>query len=806
MAGVAFGDLADLPFARAAVTRLEALRLETFELHLEAELALGHHHRVVGEVEGLVERHPLRERSRGQLMLALHRCGRQADALAVYRAGRRLLVDELGLEPGRPLQELHQAVLRDDPGLLVEPVELRVRRHLPRPVTPLIGRRNEIDDVTAMLRGPAVRLVTATGPGGTGKTRLALQAAHELADVFADGVFFVGLAELRDPDLVASTVAGALGVEEVSDQPLLSTLQAHLRDRRLLLLLDNFEHVDEAAPLVGQLLSAAPGVKVLATSRSRLRIYGEHDYPVPQLALADEAVPLFGAQARAADPAFRLTERVVAAVGEVCERLDCLALAIELAAARVTEFTPEQMLSVLPRRLDLAMAGPRDLAVRQQALRAAIDWSYRLLGPAEQRIFVGLAVFAGGCTEQAAQAVCGATATELSSLAATSLVRRRPAEPDGSRFDMLETIREYGLECLEHGPAPGGDAVRGEHARYYLALAETAAEELRGPDQLQWIARLESERDNMRAALTYLLDQTPPSPASEQALRLAAALGTFWYKTGGAAEGSVWLERALAAAPGSPGVFRARALHRLGMLVAERGEAARALVHFEASGELFGQAGEPAWVARSLNSQGGIARDMGDSARAERLFTESADLRRRLGDDRTSLAIVLGNLAIVALDRHDLARARTIGEECLEMAEGSDQWVHAATLQMLADVAVEQGDASRASELLRRALPILRNLGAYRLVEYLDSCAGLACALGKADTAARLTGAADAALEEMGARMVPADVRMRERRLAAGRQALGGERFEVPRRAGRTLTLTEALDVAVDDVVQGPLG
>jgi len=798
--GDAFADLIDFDFARLEASRLEALKLDLLEERLEVELALGHHSQLVGEIEALVERHPLRERARGQLMLALHRCGRPADALATYRAGRRQLIDELGLEPGKELQDLHQAILRDDPDLLVEPVELRMRRHLPAPTTPLIGRRQEIDALTAMLRGPDVRLVTVAGPGGIGKTRLALQAAHELADAFSDGVFFVGLAELRDPDLVLPTLAATLGVEEVADQSLLATLQAALADRRLLLLLDNFEQVDEAAPAVGSLLSAVPGLKMLVTSRSPLRIYGEHEYRVPQLALHEEAVPLFAVRARAVDPSFRLTERVAEEVSGVCARLDCLALAIELAAARVTEFTPKQMLSELPRRLDLAASGPRDLAVRQQGLRAAIDWSFHLLPAEEQQVFTKLAVFVGGCTQEAAGAVCGGTTSQLSSLAAKSLVVRQRPEPDRTRFEMLETIREYGLECLDAGPALSRESVCEEHARYFLALAEAAADELRGPDRGHWIVRLTEERDNLRAALTHLLENpTGESDASGQpALRLAAALGFFWYKTGSPTEGSTWLERALEAAPDAPDVLRARALHSMGIMAAERGDDVHALAHCEESGELFRRAGELAWLARSLNSQGGIARDIGDLARAERDLSESADIRRTLGDDRASLAIVLGNLALVALDRHDVISARRIGEECLQMTEEPDQW---SPLQVLADVAVDEGDVPRASELLRRALPLLEQLGAFRLVEFMECCAGLATAMGKPETAARLTGAIDAALEELGATTVPADARMRERRLAPARESLGAESFDALQREGRALTLDEALD----EVLEGML-
>lgn len=807
--GPAFADVADLPSAQAEIARLETLRLEATEVRIDAALAVGRQHEVVAELASLVEAHPLRERLRAQYMLALYRCGRQAEALGVYRAGRRQLVDELGLDPGRELQQVHQAILRDDPSLSVEPAELRVRRHLPASMTPLIGRRADVDQVTGMLRG-GVRVVTITGPGGIGKTRLALQAAHELVDVFTDGVFFVGLAELRDPALFLPTVAAALDIDESADRSLLSAVQAHLSDRQLLLLLDNFEHVDEASVLVAELLSVAPGVCALVTSRSMLRIYGEHEHRLGGLALADEAVPLFTSRARAVDPDFAETPDVSAAVQQICRQLDCLPLAIELAAARTPELTPEEMLSVLPRRLDLAVSGPRDHPSRQQALRSTIDWSYRLLTADERQLFPRLAVFAGGWTVEAAREVCGGTDAELTSLAAKSLIVRRTGERGRRRYSMLETIREFALERgdakAQSSKAPDRQDVRDAHARYFLNLSERSIEELRGPDQLQWIARLDAERDNMRAALTHLLDgATHGRPESgELALRLAAALGFYWYKTGSVKEGSAWLERALAAAPDAPDLDRGRALHLLGVLIAEHGEPKRGLVHCEASCELFRSAGDLAWVARSLNSQGGISRDLCDFERAERMFEESAVLRRQLGDVGAALAVVLGNLAMVALDRRDLPRARRFGEESLELARNSDQWVYAATLQLLADVAVAERDIVRALDYLRQAVPALRSLGEYRLIECLDSFAGLAALLGNPGAAARLVGAAEAALEELGAQIVPADARLREWRIAGAREAMGAPGFEAARLEGRALRLEEALEFALNEVTPAP--
>ena len=447
-----------------------------------------------------------------------------------------------------------------------------------------------------------------------------MQVAHELADAFTDGVYFVGLAELRDPELVVSTIAGVLGVEEAVDEPLLGTVEQHLERRRLLLLLDNFEHVDEAAPVVSRLLAAARDLKVLVTSRSRLHLYGEHEYHVSRLHLESEAVPLFEARARAVTPDFRLSDDRADAVRRICERLDCLALAVELAAARVAELSPEQMLKSLP-RLELAASGPRDLAVRQRTLRAAIDWSYRLLPPTEQELCTRLSVFVGGCTAEAVQQVCAGDDVGLRSLVARNLVLRRPTTR-GERFDQLETIREFAVELL--GSA---DPVRDRHAQHYLALAEEAADGVRGPDQLAWVSRLDAERDNIRAALTHLLrdGRSDGKPRHGQAaLRLASALGFYWYKTGAIGEGIAWLDRALAAAPGAPDPLRARALHALGVLVAERGDPTRALACCEASCALFRQTGDLAWVARSLNSQAGILRDRGDGARAEPLFRRAS--------------------------------------------------------------------------------------------------------------------------------------------------------------------------------------
>ena len=469
-------------------------------------------------------------------MLALYRCGRQADALEVYRNAREVLAEELGLDPSPALQELERAILRQDPSLAAPEAPTRSTQPLPVPPTPLVGRRLELAAVSALFRDEGARLVTLTGPGGTGKTRLGLAVAHELEPELRDGALFVSLAPVSSPELLVPTIAEALDVRE-GERILAEGVIEHLRERRMLLVLDNFEQLLAAAPFVGDLLAAAPRLWILATSRAPLRLAAEHEYPVPPFDIPDaelavrgarpdrRAAPLRGARARRSTRSFELDGASAPEVARVCSRLDGLPLAIELAAARAKLLAPGEILERLEREPNLLPSGPRDAPARQQTLAATIRWSYDLLGPDERQAFARLGVFAGGCTLEAAESVCDVTLESLGALVDNNLLRRR----DG-RFTMLETVRHFAVERLEEA---GADELRRRHAEWLTELAETMAERtLAGEDMTVWLDRIQPEHDNIRAALAWSLEHEP-----ELTLRQASSLRLFWEVRGHFSEG-----------------------------------------------------------------------------------------------------------------------------------------------------------------------------------------------------------------------------------------------------------------------------
>ena len=786
--GPALADVAYEAFAQSEIARAEELRLVALEERIDADLALARHLELVPELEALVADWSLRERLHGQLMLALYRSGRQTDALATFSQVRHALREELGLEPGPELRALQQAILRQDAALRVEPPEIRARRHLPAPQTTLFGRRDELEEVGTLLRGTDVRLVTLTGPGGSGKTRLALQTAHELADAFSDGVYFIDLAPLREPTLVATTIAHALGVEERPDEQLPRTLEDHLRRKRLLLLLDNFERVDEAAPLLGELLTAASELALLVTSRTPLRLSGEHEYRVPPLPLAD-AVQLFAARTRTVAPGFRRPSEEAGEVADLCRRLDCLPLAIELAAARTRQYSPTELLELLPRRLELAGNGARDLPARQRTLRATIDWSHELLAPDEQALFARLAVFAGGCTHTAAAAVCDAGRSLTGSLVAKSLVYEHLGGTGRVRYSMLDTVREYALERLD--AIVEADAVRMRHAEHFAALAEKAGGESSTPEDA---ALIEEEHDNLRAAI----DWSHESGAVDLELRLVAALAIFWAVRDHLREGRTRIDAALQRGSEGSAPLRAKALAGGSRLALRMGDYEQAELLAAESLAIYRSLDDGAGTASALTRLGAAVSSRGDAERAIALHEESAAKYRELGDDR-ELAVVLSNLGYRLLLQGDHEQAKLLCEEALSIARkrGDPSGMPLPLINLgLAWFMQERHDEALAC--FCQGLELSADLGhTVPLLYCLDGLAAVLAATGDPVQAATIIAAAETAAESTGASLEPFEQEIHEHTIEAAKQALGPREFAAAWATGRRLTIDEAVTRAL---------
>jgi predicted ATPase/DNA-binding CsgD family transcriptional regulator len=628
----------------------------------------------------------------------------------------------------------------------------------PAPLAPFVGREREREVVCALLRHPDVRLLTLTGPGGVGKTRLALRVAADLTPEFPGGTSWVALAPITDPAFVPSATAHALGVPVTGDREPVDALTACLADRAYLLVLDNFEQVLGAASDVARLLAACPRLKVLVTSREVLHLYGEQAYLVPPLALPDlvrlppldelarnDAVRLFVERAHAADPAFALTDENAAAVSAICTRLDGLPLAIELAATRVALFPPAALLVRLERRLPLLTGGARDLPARLQTMRDAIAWSYDLLGPPEQALFRRLAVFVGGFDLDAAESVAGAAERPglcvlegIASLASKSLIR--PLD-DGEtpRFGMLETIREYGLERL--AACTEESAVRSAHLAHFLALALQAQDAWFTGDQRRWFDRIDREHDNLRAALRWAIAQRDGASAQ----RLAGALWIFWFVRGFFAEGRTWLEQALAIDGGTSLTARFDATFGAGQLARHRGDARRALDLAE--GVLAEPEIERAPIMRALALflLGTAAGDVNDHEREQAAYREALGLFLDHGDF-DGAARTLGKLAAVAWRSGDIEGFARHSEEKLRLHRLTGSiWGAADALSNLAEVARLRGEPTRALSLRREALGCYTEVGnRLGILETLRGIATIAMVCRQPIVAARLFGAEDA--------------------------------------------------------------
>jgi predicted ATPase/DNA-binding SARP family transcriptional activator len=776
------GPPTDLP--QLETLRLEELRLTALEDRIDAELALGRHVQLVGELERLVAEQPLRERARGQLMLALYRSGRQADALAVYQRARRTLVEELGIEPGEALRKLERAILEQDPALNIHPAA--TARRIPTPPTPLLGRERELDALADTVRGSGTRLLTLTGIGGIGKTRLALELVRRLGPEFKHGACVAPLARVRDPAHVTRTILEALEVPETTGSPD-DQLEACLRDSELLLLVDNFEQVLPAAANIARLLDAAPKLTIVVTSRAPLRIAAEREFAVPPL-VDDEAAELFISRAQAANANFDLSEQNAAAVAELCLRLEGLPLAIELAAARTKLLSPSALLARLTNRLALLTGGRRDAPQHQQTLRMTFDWSYDLLEPNAQQLFARLSVFSGGWTLAAAEEICDASLEDLGTLVDESLVRRRD-----ERFSMLEIVREYARERLGQD-----DALRHRHMEYFVALAEEAEPELRGRDQPTWFARIEDELDNLREALSFALETRDASSA----LRLVVGIRRFWQIHGHLAEGRDALDAALALTPDEPSELRSQALNMAGILAGEQGDFEAARASFNAALDDAHAVGAKRAISSALVNLGNLAFFSGDLDAARGLYTESIEYFRSLGDLRGE-ALANENVGLMALTADDIPEAVTWLTAAVELARagGDDREIGAAS-RSLAAALLEVEKADEAENLLEESLQVARRLGdAHGIAVSLETFAGLAATSGDAERAATLFGASDAVRSAIGAQRQPDNQILYERWLARTLARLDTQGYSRRYEDGRTLSTDEACALALGPAV-----
>jgi non-specific serine/threonine protein kinase len=685
------------------------------------------------------------------------------------------------------------------------------KHNLPAQVTSFVGRGREIGEVKRLLA--TTRLVTLTGPPGTGKTRLGLQVAAQVLDRFPDGVFLVDLAPISDSQLVPSTVAQVLGIREAGGQPLLETLKNHLREKRLLLLLDNFEQIVDAAPLVGELLSVSPGLKALVTSREALHVYGEQEYPVPPLALPDldrveplhalsqyEAVELFCQRAQAVRPGFTITDEDAPAIAEICVRLDGLPLAIELAAARSKLLSPQMMRRRLESRLGTLTGGARDLPARLRTLRGAIDWSYDPLDADEKTLFARLAVFQGGRSVEAVEAVCGhGLAVDvidgLESLLHKSLLQLGEGLDGEPRFLFLETIHEYARERLEESGE--SDAMRKRHAEYFVTLAERAERDPFGAGPGYGSARLRIEHDNLRTALAWSLGGAD----AELGLRLVGALRDFWYYSGHFAEAWRWTERACESAGDAPPALCAKALNAAGLLADARGDNERCNLLLREALALSREAGDrinQAWALAFTGVHLTVYPDRYGEGIA--LCEEGLALFRKL-DHKPGIARALNFVGELARLDGDYERAQEVYEECLTIARQiGDSIREALMLGNLGCVAQHQGNYERAEALMMDSLAQLWELHlVYGIAPTLLALAGPVGAKGQAERAARLFGAGEALFEAMGVQPQPSDQFVVDRYVAAVREQLDEATFEAARAAGRAMSLEEAIACALGE-------
>ncbi|MFN0073732.1 MAG: adenylate/guanylate cyclase domain-containing protein [Chloroflexota bacterium] len=686
-------------------------------------------------------------------------------------------------------------------------------RGLPIPRTVLVGRERDLADIKLLISRPEVRLLTLTGPGGSGKTRLATQLGLELAHDLPDGVIFVDLVPVSEPSYVPSAILSALGIREGGSRGTIELLMDALRESHAMLIIDNFEHIIAAAPIISQLLGAAPALRILVTSRATLQLSGEFDYPVPpldlpaiqqehsleQLAL-NPSVALFLHMAQATRPDFELSIANGHAIAEICRRLDGLPLAIELAAARINVLSPQLILSRLDHRLALLTRGPRDLPTRQQTLRDTIAWSYDLLETAEQIAFQRLAIFSGGCTLEAAEAVVPANEDERNqvidlvvSLLDKSLVRSVSENDAEPRFTMLETIREFALEQL---PSDERAEVQRRHGQYWRTFCEAAGRGLRSPDQLEWFARLDTDYGNIRAALEWSLS---PSGDPEIGLQLGASIIWYWFQRGQAQEGCEWLERLLATpAANAPSIERGRILYGLGSLAYLRGDYTSAARWQAESAEIGRAIDDPLIAGQGLIWLAIFAQFGGQPERAVALMDEGQAMLLKSSDTwGMAGGKFVAGVMYDAQGRPDDGR-RSLLEAIALYQQHGDSWGIASPNVRLGHLAFREGDVAEAATRFAQGLAILREVGdPFFTSRALDGLAMVAQTLGEPAHAARLFGAANQLRSIHGVTIFYLDQPPRDQAIAEIREALGQAEYERLLAEGAYAPLEESIDEAL---------
>ena len=747
------------------------------------------------------------------------KAGLSARAISVLERGERKrpyphtvrsIADALGLSEGERASLIAALPAR---GATADPTSPAAPGLPPAPHTALVGRERDLEGVATFLDRPDVRLLTLTGTGGVGKTRLALEAARASlaeAGLFPDGVAFIALAPLGDAGLVLPTVARSLGLREMGGFSPRDALHAYLREKRFLLVLDNFEHVLEAAPEIGGLVESCQGLMVLVTSRAPLRVRGEQEYPVGPLALpastgspaaeevaASSSGRLFLERAKATAPAFEVTDENAPMVAAICWRLSGLPLALELAAAKTRFLDASALLS----RLDRALAtgsGARDLPERQRTMRSTLDWSYGLLREPERELFRRLSVFAGGFELEAAEEVCATGAVEagevlalLGSLVEQSLVVAEASPEGGTRYRMLEPIRQYALEQLRQSGEE--EEARRRHVAFYLALAEEAEPRIKGRDQVEWLDRLEAENDNLRAAVSWSLE----AGEAQIAARLGWALAMYWVTRARQSEGRLLMEQTLTSE--LPARMRARAIWALGACIYGSGNGERLIALCEEAVALSREAGDARTEAYSLGMIGFAAVELGDLGLAARMLENALGMDRERGD-AWGAAHVLIHMAVVARRRDDHPLATRYAEEALALArQTGDRFAAEGALQLLAQMAWASDERERAAGRWREALGTAFEVGTTVDSAYcMQGLAAVAAARGEARRAARLLGVAEALLEAAGLVLhAYARSELHERAASSARERLDELAWTAARNEGRVMSFEEAVAYAL---------